>query len=106
MLSEAKDALASRGVKVYLNSILAPYGELTELRINSKVRSIEGVCLLHGESIPITIIVGSYLIEVDGAKRILRIVECTCSRAWAQALLKNLVEGRPLELPAWAAAAL
>lgn len=98
--------MASRGVQMYLNSLLAPYGKLTELRINSKARSIEGVCLLDGESSPIAIAVGSYVIEVDGSKRILRVVECTCSRAWAQALLKNLVEGRPLELPAWAAAAL
>ncbi|MBP7141353.1 MAG: hypothetical protein KBA71_05555 [Opitutaceae bacterium] len=98
--------MASRGAQVYLNSIIAPYGRLTELRINSRQRSIKGVCLLHGDSAPIAITVGSYVIEGVGSKRILRVLECTCDRAWAQALLRNLVEGRSLELPAWAAAAL
>ncbi len=106
MFTEAKDAMASRGAQVYLNSLIAPYGRLTELRINSRVRSIEGVCLLHGESSPIAITVSSYVIEEVGSKRVLRVLQCSSSREWAQALLRNLVEGRSLELPSWAAAAL
>lgn len=98
--------MTSRGARVYLNGLIAPYGRLVELRIDSRQRTIEASCLLHGESEPIVVTVGSYVVETDGSKRFLRVCDCACTRAWAQALLKNLVEGRRLELPAWAAAAL
>jgi len=106
MFTAAKDAMASRGAQSYLNTLIAPYGKLTELRIDSKRQSVEGVCLLHGESIPISMKVGKYVIENVGAKKFVHATHCTCSRPWAESLLKNFVEGKKVELPGWAAAAL
>lgn len=106
MFTAAKDAVASRGAQAYLNKLIAPYGKLTAFRIDSRRQTVEGVCLLHGESVPITVTVGKYVIEEVGAKSYIYATHCTCSRPWAQSLLRDFVEGRRLDLPGWAAAVL
>lgn len=106
MFTAAKDAMASRGAQTYLNKLIAPYGKLTELRIDSKRQTVEGVCLLHGESVPISVKVGKYVLESVGSKTFVHATACTCSRPWAQSLLQDFVEGRKVEVPGWAAAAL
>ncbi|MBI2511450.1 MAG: hypothetical protein HYV96_05690 [Opitutae bacterium] len=106
MFSAAKDAMASRAAQAYLNNRIARYGRLQELRIDSRARTMEGTCLLDGERTPITIQVERYEIsERDGAKY-LTMHRCRCARPWLQNLLRDFVEGRSVELPAWAAAAL
>jgi hypothetical protein len=106
MFRTAKDALAGKSARIYLNDLLARYGHLEELKIDSKTGSMELTCLLHGEREPITIYVEKYLIEQQGQTRTLRLSECRCSRAWVQNLLTDFVEKKSFPLPAWAAAAL
>ncbi len=106
MFTATKDAMTSRGARAYLNTLIAPYGRLTELHIDSRRQTVEGVCLLHGESVPITVKVGKYVVKEVGPKKYLYATHCTCSRPWAQSLLKHFVEDRRLDLPAWAAAVL
>lgn len=106
MFSAAKDALASRAAQAYVNHRIAPYGQLQGLQIDSRARTMAGTCLLNGESSPVTIHVERYEIsERDGAKY-LTVHRCRCTRPWLQNLLRDFVEGRSVELPGWAAAAL
>jgi hypothetical protein len=106
MFRSAKDALAGKSARIYLNDLLARYGRLEDLRIDSKAGTMELTCLLHGEREPISIYVGKYLIEQQGQTRTLRLSECRCSRAWVQNLLIDFAEKKSFALPSWAAAAL
>ena len=106
MFTAAKDAMASRGAQSYLNGVIAAYGKLSELRIDSKRQTVVAVCLLHGESVPLTVNVGKYSLESVGTKTFVQISQCTSNRPWAQALVRDFAEGRRWELPRWAAAAL
>ncbi|WP_138223234.1 hypothetical protein [Nibricoccus aquaticus] len=106
MFRAAKDAVAGKSAKIYLNDLLSRYGRLEELRIDSKRGSMELTCLLHGETKPLSIEVGKYTIEQQGETRLLRLAECRCERVWVQNLLADFAEKKTFPLPSWAAAAL
>ncbi|MEO6245725.1 MAG: hypothetical protein ABIQ12_09835 [Opitutaceae bacterium] len=60
MLNSLKDHVTSKAARLYCNTLLARYGSVQELRIDSARQSIEIVCLLEGESAPIAVTVEKY----------------------------------------------
>jgi hypothetical protein len=106
MFRAAKDALAGESARIYLNDLLARYGRLEALAIDSKKGSMELTCRLHGEAESITLHVGKYWIEQQGQTHTLRLADCRCSRVWVQNLLEDHVEKKSFPLPGWAATAL
>lgn len=106
MFRAAKDMMASNAARLYLDKMVAPYGKLQELRIDSGNHTARLVCLLHGETSAITIEIDPYEIETAGGKTFVKARACLCSRPWLEKLLNDFVCGRRFELPPWAAAAL
>jgi hypothetical protein len=106
MFRAAKDALAGKSARIYLNDLLSRYGRLEELKIDSKNGRMEVRLVLHGETSPLEVEVGKYVIENQGQERLLRLSECRCSRVWVQNLLTDFVEKKTFPVPSWAAAAL
>lgn len=87
MFKAAKDAMTSRAAQVYVNNRIARYGEVQTLRINSREKTMEVSCLLHGESDPITIKVENYNVNTAGAKKYIEASTITCTRPWLQTSL-------------------
>src|ERR1035437_32831 len=54
MFTAAKDVLASKAAQTWANSLIARYGNVQGLKINSRLKSLEVSCLLDGEPTPIT----------------------------------------------------
>jgi hypothetical protein len=106
MFTAAKDALASRAAIIWVNKLVARYGKVQELRIDSRRKTLEVSCLLDGEPTPITIKIGKYVVETEQDKIFIRATEFTCSRPWLQKFLADHGHRRRIELPPWAAAAL
>jgi hypothetical protein len=106
MFNSVKDALTAEAARVYVNSRIARYGRLDDLRIDSRNITIEAVCLLHGETGPVTVRIAPYTIEEKDGRRFIRVRGCSCTRPWLQSLMEDFVQDRPFELPAWAAATL
>lgn len=106
VFTAAKDAVASQAARTYLNGLVARYGHVRELKIDSRAKAVAAVCELLGEAEPVVVRVESYRIVAEGDLRFVEITECSCSRPWLQNLLHDHVRGRRLKLPAWAAAAL
>ena len=106
MIFAAKDAIASKAAQAYLNDLIRRYGTVQRLKIDSRNSRMEAVCLLNGEAEPISVEVSKYVIINEGPKRFIQVAACSCSRPWVQALLRDFAEGRRVELPPWAAAAL
>jgi hypothetical protein len=102
MFKAAKDAMTSRAAQVYLNNRIARYGEVQLLKINSRERTMEVSCLLHGETAPITIKVENYNVDSTGAKKYIKATTITCTRPWLQNLLTDFAQNRRVELPNWA----
>ena len=106
MLNAAKDALASRAAQLWANKLIARYGKVEGLRIDSRRKTVEVSCLLEGEATPITISVENYVIEAELDKKFIRATGLHCTRPWLQTFLADFGDQKRIELPPWAAAAL
>jgi len=106
MFTAAKDALASQAARTFVNQRIARYGEVRTLKINSRDKTIELECQLHGEREPITARIESYEVIGSGDRKVVRLGRCVCSRPWLENLLSDLARDRDIPVPSWAAAAL
>jgi hypothetical protein len=106
VIRAAKDAVAAQSARLYLNKLLARYGRLETLAIDSRAGAMQFTCLLHGESQPILVRIDEYRLEQQGPSYALRLLRFRCERPWVQALLDDFVQDKPFPLPGWAAAAL
>ena len=106
MFNAAKDALASQAAQVWANNLIARYGKVQDLKIDSRRKTMEVSCLLDGELTPITIKIESYVVEIEPDKKFLRATDFSCTRPWLQNLLRDFGPRQRIELPPWAAAAL
>jgi len=106
MFNAAKDALASRAAQAWANTLIARYGKVQDLKIDSSRKTVEVSCLLDGEATPITIRIGNYIVETERGKKFICARDFSCSRSWVQNLLRDFGPRQRIELPPWAAAAL
>jgi hypothetical protein len=106
MFTAAKDALASQATKVWVNTLIARYGKVQDLKIDSSRKTVEVTCLLDGEISPVTIRIENYTVETEGGKKFFRATHFSCTRPWLQNLLKDFGHRQRIELPPWASAVL
>ena len=100
----ARDWLLEKTVRVALNqTVLAPYGEMTVLRLNSAECSAEAEVLLKGEAVPIIVRVLEYEIRRDDERVSVIVKQISTSREWLTHLAQSFVVGKPFELPPAAA---
>jgi hypothetical protein len=90
----------------FVNTRLRGIGEVTDLSIDTKKRSVQ--CHLHlaGESKPIRVQVGKYRLRASGDHVTIKIVEARASREWVTAAVRTFVVGRTFRIPHMAPAAL
>jgi len=106
MFIAAKDILASKGAQTWANSLIARYGKVQSLKIDSRLRSLEITCLLDGELSPITIKIENYRVETERDKQFIRATGFSCTRPWLHNVLTDFGPKQRIELPPWAAAIL
>ena len=106
MFNVAKDALASQAAQVWANNLIARYGKVQDLKIDSRRKTMEVSCLLDGELTPITIKIENYVVEIERDKKFIRATGFTCTRPWLQNFLRDFGPPQRIELPPWAVAAL
>ena len=106
MFTAAKDALASRAAHIWANKLIARYGRVQNLKIDSRRKTVEVSCLLDGELTPITIRIENYVVETERGKTFIRATGFSCTRPWLHKLLTDFGHRHRIELPPWAAAAL
>ncbi len=106
MFNAAKDALASRAARTWANHLIARYGQVQDLKIDSRHKTVEVTCLLQGEPTPITIRIENYVVEIERDKKFIRATGFSCTRPWLQNFLMDFGHRQRIELPPWAAAAL
>jgi hypothetical protein len=106
MFNLAKNFMTGKAAQTYINGMIARYGEVKDLKIDTQAKTVDLVCALHGERELVKVRVDQYAIEKKGDKHFARILKCTCSRPWLQALVEDFAQGRPVEVPPWAVSAL
>ena len=103
MLNATKDVLSSRAAQAWVNNLISPYGQVDELKIDSRQKAVEVTCQLDGELTPITVRIDDYLLEREGDRTFFRASRFSCSRRWLQQVLMDHAREHRIELPAWAA---
>ena len=106
MFNALKDRVTSKAAQLHCNKLLARYGAVLELHVDSARQSMEIVCQLEGETAPIAVTVEKYAITDEGGKKFIHVAASRCSRPWVQHLLEDHIHGRKFPLPTWAAAVL
>jgi hypothetical protein len=106
MFSAAKDMMTSKAARAYANNLIARYGSVEELAIDSRRNRIELVVKLNGEVSPIGVTIEKYQVAQDQGKTFVEVLDSSCTRPWLQAVMRDHLHGRRFELPSWAAAAL
>lgn len=105
MFNAAKDALTSRAAQTWANHLLARYGKVLDVKIDSRRQTGEVSCQLDGEATLITVRL-DYKVETESGKKFIRGSNFTCTRPWLQNFLNDHGHRQRVELPPWAAAAL
>ena len=99
-LKKGMDLSASRIVRQLLQERLAPYGDLKDLTLDSKARTIRAELDLKGEPAPLEVVVERYELVAEGEERFLVIRSVRTSKPWISLLLKDFLIGRRFVLPA------
>lgn len=100
-LSASKDRLVETMAPGLLNSgLLAPYGRLTALKLDSTSGELDVTLELNGEADPLRVHIQEYELIQESGHIYLLIHRIVTSRPWLTALAQNLAVGRKLQLPA------
>ena len=101
IFSNAKDRVVERAALAYLNqSLLAPYGRATALRLDSAASTLHVEAELKGETQPVELDIMGYEITRDGERYYATIREIRTSREWLTTLAETQLRNRRFELPA------
>jgi hypothetical protein len=106
-LADSKDRLISERIKHELNTQLARYGEVLDVRLNTRERSVQLSIKLKGEPEPITINIGKYALIKEDAQLWVTVdsQSIEASREWLTLLLQDQAGRQRLPIPqkyAWA----
>jgi hypothetical protein len=106
-LADSKDRLISERIKQELNTHLARYGEVLDVKLNTRERSVQLSIKLKGEPDPTTVNIGKYELIKEDTKLWLTFdsQSIQASREWLTLLLQDQAGRRRLPVPqkyAWA----
>ena len=106
-LADSKDRLISERIKQELNTRIARYGEVLDVKLNTRERSVQLSIKLKGESEPITVNIGKYELIKEDTKLWLGVdsQSIQASREWVTLLLQDQAGRHRLPIPqkyAWA----
>ena len=106
-LADSKDRLISERIKQELNTHLARYGEVLDVKLNTRERSVQLSIKLKGEQDPIRVNIGKYELIKEDTKLWLTFdsQSIEASREWLTVLLQDQAGRQRLPVPqkyAWA----
>ncbi len=99
LLRSAKDAALAFAARTAFNSRFSRIGEMTELSLDTKNKSLRLRVDLVGESETIEIHVSRYSLERDAENVMLTVHDATASRKWLTEALRQFVVGRSFAIP-------
>lgn len=106
MFGNLKDSLASSAAKSLLSARLERYGRVTELKINSREKTMAVEILLAGEHNEVRVEIGRYRITGLAGSHSIVVESIQASRPWLQLALEDFVVGKPFPIPTVALVAL
>ena len=106
MLRGSKDAALGFAARTAFNTRFSRIGNMTELTVDTKNKSVRLRVDLVGESEAIEIQVAKYSLERRGDDVMVTVHDVTASRKWLAEALREFVVGRSFTIPPGAGAVL
>jgi hypothetical protein len=100
-LADSKDRLISARIKQELNIQLARYGQVLDVKLNTREQNVELSMALKGESEPITVKIGKYSLSKENDQLWLAVdgQAIEASREWVALLLQDQARRQKLPIP-------
>ena len=98
-----KGQAVSLAARQFLNNYLEKYGTMLNFSVQPETKTIHAEILLKGEQSPIKLTLSGYEIGGTTEKPVLRVAKTEASREWLEVVLREFVEGKPIDLPPKAA---
>jgi hypothetical protein len=100
-LADSKDRLISARIKQELNIQLTRYGQVLDVKLNTREQSAELSMALKGESDPITVKIGKYSLIKENGQLWLAVDSqaIEASREWVALLLQDQARRQKLPIP-------
>ena len=106
LFQRSKDATVGFAARVAINARLRGIGEMTELSIDTKKKTVRLRLDLIGENEPIDIEITKYLLRTSERGAQLTIEGATASRQWLDVAIQQFVIGQTFPVPPKAVALL
>jgi hypothetical protein len=97
-ISGLKDKGVSATAKLALSLYCKPYGEVRELRLDSRNKNLTIVLLLNGEQEPVEIMVRDYHVTKQGDQDMLVAGCIETSRQWLTTVAVTYLQGRSIPI--------
>ena len=88
-----------RGLCWVVNRKIEEYGEVLDIKLDNKDKTIKVKVLLKGESEVIEVAVDEYEIVRNDAETLIRVASASSDRPWLDAALRNFVVDRNFRVP-------
>jgi hypothetical protein len=98
-VKDGKDKALSMAIKKAINFKLKEIGEMLELKLDSKQKTLDLEVLLDGEKEALGIHIGTYTIDEIEGKYFLSVKDITTSRAWINTLIEQYFQQNRFEIP-------
>ncbi len=96
---KGKDLGVSKALVKLAQQYLGPFGEIADLRLDSKNSEIRLQILLRGENVPVEIEVKDYRIIEEGGDHFIAAENIRVSREWMDVLAREHLQGRRFRIP-------
>jgi hypothetical protein len=103
LVRSVNQATHSQGPRFIVNHHIARYGHMTELTIDPDQKIITATLQLKGEKDPLFLRLTHYDLQTVNDATTLTVGEVYLSREWMQTLATDLLQNKPLPVPAQAA---
>ncbi len=98
-LSAVKDRAIEACAKAWVNREIEKFGSVTDLRLDSRQRTLAAQLALNGETSTIDVHAGSYDLIRENGMTFISFRDFRSSREWIGNVLNQYVAGRKFRLP-------
>jgi hypothetical protein len=99
LLGSAKDRALEASTRAFLNKTIADFGSVTALTVDTRLRKASLTAELKGESVPISVQIGSYDLVEQNGRMCIEVQEISASREWLSVAIRQYLVGRLIPLP-------
>ncbi|MCK5248646.1 MAG: hypothetical protein KAJ98_01685 [Spirochaetaceae bacterium] len=90
----------SASTKYLINQSIKEFGQLVELKIDNRGKTVTATIILNGETLPMNLRIDEYEIIRDNSSAGMLIRDASSDKPWLNSIIKKFIIGKALKVPA------